>query len=112
MSYLTCHFKYSIFFLAKTCQDITSRDPENWSLHEWLYNGIMYKNVEELRAAMKEPGFERIPLNLDGDWTNLEDYSPGTIGREHPGPVMVLASPPRYGVDIQQKFVSWSRSRD
>jgi len=74
-----------------------------------MYNGVMYKSAEELRTAIHQPDFERTPLNLDGDWTNMEDYTPGTSGREHPGPVMVLASPPRYGVDMEQRFVSWSR---
>lgn len=75
-----------------------------------MYDGVIYNSTDNLRAAIQQPGFKRNPLNLDGDWTNMEDYSPGTAGREHPGPVMVLASPPRYGVDIRQKFVSWSKS--
>ncbi|MCJ1433333.1 hypothetical protein MMC27_002693 [Xylographa pallens] len=59
------------------------------------------------RAAWHSPGFEKVLPNIDGEWTDIEDYSRGPPGRETPPPVMVQPAGPRYDIDRNQKFVSW-----
>ena len=67
----------------------------------------MYESADDLRAAMKLPDFQRTALNLDGNWTALEDFSEGIRDRKDPPPVMVQPSGARFKIDKKQKFVSW-----
>lgn len=56
---------------------------------------------------MKSPDFKKNNLNLDGNWTALEDFSEGLPDRKNPPPVTIHPSGARYKVDEKQKFVSW-----
>lgn len=80
---------------------------DNWVVVQLYYNGIMYANEHELRAAIKKPGFEKTPPNLDGPWTDTEDFEAAPQGRELPPPVLVQPYGPRYRLDREQKYVSW-----
>lgn len=93
---------------ASICTDAPTKDSHNWGIVQWLYNGILYNSTEMFRAAWKSPGFERVPPNLDGHWTDVEDYDHRPPGRDKPPPVMIQPSGSRYDIDRKQRFVSWS----
>ena len=59
------------------------------------------------RAALKSPDFERLYPNLDGAWTDLEDYGRGLPNRQIAAPVMVQPMGARYDIDRKERFVSW-----
>lgn len=80
---------------------------DDWSVFEWYYNGIFYATAEELRKAMKEPGFEKATKNLDGTWTEIEDFDATPPGRELPPPVMIQPTGARYKLDKKEGYVSW-----
>jgi len=56
---------------------------------------------------MKSPRFQHAPLNLNGAWTDTEDFGEGPPGRELPPPTMVQPAGPRYKIDTGEKFISW-----
>ncbi|KAH8804603.1 copper amine oxidase [Xylogone sp. PMI_703] len=87
--------------------DLRTRDPENWTLHEWYYRGRIYDSADELRAAMKSPEFQIDLVNLDGEWTDTEDFSEGPSGREIPPPAMIQPQGNRYKIDKEESYVSW-----
>ena len=84
-----------------------SRDVEDWKMTQWYYNGIIYDTASDLRAALKDPLFQKSPLNLDGDWTDVEGFEDGPPGREKPPPITVQPGGGRYSIDEQERFVSW-----
>ncbi|EXJ94952.1 hypothetical protein A1O1_00070 [Capronia coronata CBS 617.96] len=49
-------------------------DPTTWMTKQWFYNGVLYDNDTALRDAMAEPGFVRLERNLDGEWTDTEEF--------------------------------------
>lgn len=73
-----------------------------------MYNRVIYQSADDLLLAMEEPGFEKLPLNADGKWTRIEDFTRGPPGRELPPPAMVQPSGLRYSVDRKANYVSWS----
>lgn len=86
-----------------------SNDTNQWKVGEWWYNGQMYENVDHLRSAIKDPesGFLKTPPNLDGPWTDSEDFDAHPDGRELPPPVSIQPFGPRYKLDRAERFVSW-----
>ncbi|KAJ0115578.1 hypothetical protein J7T55_010401 [Diaporthe amygdali] len=86
-----------------------SKDISQWKVGEWFYNGQMFANVDELRNAISRPdsGFLRTQPNLDGHWTDTEDFDAHPDGRELPPPVSIQPLGPRYKLDKTEKFVSW-----
>jgi primary-amine oxidase len=89
--------------------DIVGRNPSNWTLNEWYYNGILYDSTDAFRDAWKRGEVEKTPPNLDGHWTASEPESIGIEGRELTAPVMVQPHGPRVQVDVKEKFVKWSK---
>lgn len=86
-----------------------SKDVSRWEVGEWWYNGQMFDSVEDLRRAIKDPdgGFLRTQPNLDGPWTDTEDFDAHPGGRELPPPVSIQPLGPRYKLDKRERFVSW-----
>ncbi|ROV98725.1 hypothetical protein VMCG_06798 [Cytospora schulzeri] len=87
---------------------------KEWTVGEWFYNGVLYADVADLRAAMSQAGFLRTPPNVDGSWTDTEDFDahhhhPDDDGGGWalPPPVAVQPLGPRYRLDRDQRFVSW-----
>ncbi|KAK8005045.1 hypothetical protein PG990_011082 [Apiospora arundinis] len=79
----------------------------SWKVGEWFYNGVLYESLEEFRAAIQEPGFLKTPPNLDGAWTDTEDFDASPDGRELPPPISIQPLGPRYKLDKKEKYVSW-----
>lgn len=82
---------------------------EEWTVNIWFYNGQLFENVHHLRSAMKDPksGFLKTTPNVDGSWTDTEDFDSQPEGRELPPPVSIQPFGPRYKLDKTERFVSW-----
>ncbi|KUI54194.1 Membrane primary amine oxidase [Cytospora mali] len=78
-----------------------------WTIGEWFYNGILYADVQALRHAIQQADFLRTPPNIDGGWTDTEDFDAHPDGSHLPPPVSVQPLGPRYRLDRAEKFVSW-----
>lgn len=87
--------------------DVTGRDPSNWKVLQWYYNNVLYESANYLRGAMKSPHFRKNNLNLEGNWTALEDFRGGLPDRKDSPPVIVQPNGARFKIDEKQKFVSW-----
>lgn len=87
--------------------DATSTDISEWRAGNVFYNGKIYEDEHALRTAMAEPDFISTPPNLDGLWTETEDYDSKPEGRELPPPVSIQPYGPRYNLDKEKQFVSW-----
>ncbi|KAK4544002.1 hypothetical protein LTR36_004776 [Oleoguttula mirabilis] len=87
--------------------DATSSDVNEWIVSQFYYNGVLYEDAEHFRAAVDGPDFERTPPNLDGPWTDTEDFESHPPGRELPPPVSVQPYGPRYRLDRKERFISW-----
>ena len=87
--------------------DARSMNISDWYTGQFYYNGVIYDNEAAFREAMNSPDFVRTPANLDGSWTNTEDFDSAPAGRELPPPVSVQPYGPRYRLDRKQQFVSW-----
>lgn len=87
--------------------DATSPNVENWTVGQYYYNGVLYEDAVDFRSAMQQPNFARTPPNVDGSWTDTEDFESEPAGRELPPPVSVQPYGPRYKLDREQQFISW-----
>jgi len=87
--------------------DATSSDIDQWSVGEVYYNGVLYSNADDLRTALRDPGFKRTPANIDGPWTDTEDFDSHPDGRELPPPLSIQPYGPRYRLDRKERYVSW-----
>ncbi|TKA62158.1 hypothetical protein B0A55_11481, partial [Friedmanniomyces simplex] len=86
--------------------DATSAYIADWTVGQWYYNGVMYADEREFRAALDDPDFVRTPPNIDGSWTDTEDFG-DYPDRDLPPPVSVQPYGPRYKLDRKENFVSW-----
>ncbi|WPH03192.1 Hypothetical protein R9X50_00606800 [Acrodontium crateriforme] len=87
--------------------DASSENRAEWKPKKFYYNGVLYNSEDEIRAAMSDPDFVRVPTNIDGPWTDTEDFDSQPDGREMPPPVSIQPYGPRYGLDRTQRFISW-----
>ena len=62
----------------------------DWQIVQWYYNNVMYRTADELRAAMRDPGFVKATPNLDGQWTDIEDYELKPPGRDMAPPLSLI----------------------
>ena len=87
--------------------DASSIDSDSWAAGEFYYNGVMYESEKAFRTALADPDFVRTPANLDGPWTDTEDFESAPDGRDLPPPVTIQPYGPRYKLDRKEKYVSW-----
>ncbi|KAK3701618.1 hypothetical protein LTR37_015369 [Vermiconidia calcicola] len=87
--------------------DASDANIDGWTVGQFYYNGVIYDTEEDFRAALSEPDFVRTPPNVDGPWSDTEDFESGPPGRELPPPVSVQPYGPRYRLDREQQYVSW-----
>lgn len=80
---------------------------DDFNIIEWYYNGVLYNDLDEFRAAMRSDDFAMTPPNLGGAWTETEDFDAAPPGRHLPPPVMLQPYGPRYKLDREENFVSW-----
>lgn len=84
-----------------------STDINDWTAGQIYYNGVLYDNEHEFRTALQNGKVLRTPRNMDGSWTDTEDFDSEPAGRELPPPVSVQPYGPRYRLDREQQFISW-----
>lgn len=86
--------------------DLTGRDPADWSLSHVFYNSKLYKDIDEFRKAWESPDFEKLPINANGNWTQLK---PGLRNDENrrDAPFLVQSGKSRVAVNRNESFVSW-----
>lgn len=86
-----------------------SKEVDQWKVGQWWYNGQIFDDVDHLRRAMNDPtsDFLRTEPNIDGPWTDTEDFDAHPNGRELPPPVSIQPLGPRYKLDKTERFVSW-----
>lgn len=87
--------------------NMESSDSDEWTTSEWFYNGMLYPNVDALREAWKSPDFVRLSQNLDGPWTDTENFDSNPPGRSQPPPLSIQPYGPRYKLDRRQQYISW-----
>ena len=87
--------------------DATSTDVNSWTAGQLYYNGVIYEDEDELRAALQSGKLVRTPRNMDGSWTDTEDFDSQPPGRELPPPISIQPHGPRYRFDRKQQFISW-----
>lgn len=82
---------------------------DQWTVDQWFYNGQLFENVDHFRSAMKDPnsGFLKTKPNVDGPWTDTEDFDSHPEGRELPPPISIQPLGSRYKLDKTERFVSW-----
>ncbi|KAK4555849.1 hypothetical protein LTR86_007069 [Recurvomyces mirabilis] len=86
--------------------DATSLNTSEWTVGQFYYNGVLYDTAAEFRSALDDPDFQRTPPNLDGSWTNTEDFG-DYPDRDLPPPVSVQPYGPRYKLDKKENYISW-----
>ena len=87
--------------------DATSTNVSDWTIGQLYYNGVLYDTEDDFRAALDDPDFVRTPRNLDGSWSDTEDFDSNPPGRELPPPVSVQPYGPRYRLDRKAQYISW-----
>lgn len=87
--------------------DVTGRDPSQWSLEGWLYNGIFYETTEAFRTAYWSEGFVKNGPNVEGDWARTDQQ--GTVMPMDAlfPPTSVAPAGSRFAVDAAEKYVEW-----
>lgn len=87
--------------------DVTGRDPSQWSLEGWLYNGIFYETTKAFRTAYWSEGFVKNGPNVEGDWARTDQQ--GTVMPMDAlfPPTSVAPAGNRFAVDAAEKYVEW-----
>ena len=84
-----------------------TRDKMEWTITQWYYNGITYPSEFALRAAWERDDFVKLKSNVDGDWTQMEDYTSNPKGRQKPPPVAIQPYGPRYSLSKKDQYVEY-----
>lgn len=87
--------------------DVTGRDPSQWKLEGWLYNGVYYETTEDFRNAYWSDGFEKLGANVEGAWAQTDQQGPVMPMDTLFPPTMVAPAGSRFGVDSKEKYVEW-----
>ena len=87
--------------------NMSSSNSDTWITSEWLYNGILYPDIHAFREAWSSPNFTKTSRNLDGAWTDTEDFDSRHYGRSKPPPISIQPYGPRYQIDRTQDYISW-----
>ncbi|KAL9111597.1 MAG: hypothetical protein Q9187_007909 [Circinaria calcarea] len=87
--------------------DVTGRDPSQWSVKGWYYNGLFWTSIEDFRNAFNSPDFLKPGPNVDGAWTSTDQQGPLLPHDELYPPVTVQPDGRRFGVDVEEKYVEW-----
>ncbi|KAJ1329863.1 diamine oxidase [Microdochium nivale] len=87
--------------------NITGRDPSKWGTTGWLYNNIFYPTLDDLRTAIKDPNFEKLPGTSDQEWAHSNSHGEPLKFDELPPPTIINQGPPRFSVDVKEEYVEW-----
>jgi primary-amine oxidase len=92
-----------LYFLV----DQTGRDPLQWKLLGWFYNNVWYESTEAFRGAFFSPGFEKLPINVDGPWATTDQSGPVLPMDTLSPPIAIAPAGARYSVDVNEKYIEW-----
>ncbi|OCL04443.1 amine oxidase catalytic domain-containing protein [Glonium stellatum] len=87
--------------------NVTGRNPSGWSVIGWYYNGNFYETADDLRKAMKVPGFSILGPNVDGPWGSTDQAGEILPNDQLYPPISIQPNGPRFSVDIEEKYVEW-----
>lgn len=87
--------------------DVTGRDPSKWRVEGWLYNGIFYTSTAAFRSAYWTPGFEKLGVNVEGDWARTDHQGPTMPLDDRRPPVLAAPSGSRFSLDAHERYVEW-----
>ena len=75
----------------------------------WLYNNILYPTTQEFRAAVFSPGFEVLPVNIEGGSPFYDTSQKGPVLPldDQAPPMPIGGKVPRFSVDYKQNYVEW-----
>jgi primary-amine oxidase len=71
-----------------------------------VYNGKVYDSISAFRAAWSAPGFEKIPIPKDGNWTSMDRAGAPFPNDAEPGP-RAIATSQRFSIDLINQYVEW-----
>ncbi|KAI8241344.1 hypothetical protein K4K57_000053 [Colletotrichum sp. SAR 10_99] len=92
-----------LFFMS----DVTGRDPSQWTVEGWYYNGIFYETTEEFRNAYWSGKVEKLGGNWAGDWSATDQQGEILPLDTNAPPTSVAPQGARYSVDPDRKYVEW-----
>lgn len=88
--------------------DVTGRDPAKWSVLAWYFNGVVYRDLDEFRQAMKSSDFVKPGAPIDDSWACTDQNGEKLPHDELNPPVPVSPDGARFTLDAAQKYVEWS----
>lgn len=86
--------------------DITGRDPAGWKLLGLYYGGGYYETVEDLRAAIAEPGFVRTE-KAEVTQSMLTNRTGKALPYDAEAPPIQTQRQKRWTLDKKEKYVKW-----
>lgn len=87
--------------------DVTGRDPSQWSLEGWLYNGVFYETTDDFRTAYWNGSIVKNAPNVDGTWAHSDQQGEILPMDAMYPPTMIAPSGTRFAVDASAKYVEW-----
>ena len=89
--------------------DITGRDPSKWSVVGWFYGGQFWPTTKAFIAAATAPGFKNYGAPVDGSWGSTDPQGDVLPHDDLYPPASFQSQGTRYAVDIDEKYVEWSK---
>jgi primary-amine oxidase len=90
--------------------DITGRDPSRWSVIGWYYGGQFWPTTKAFKAAASSPTFKSLGAPVDGLLGNTDPQGPLLPHDDLYPPTALQPQGTRYALDMEQKYVEWSKS--
>jgi len=85
----------------------TGPNTDEWSTADWYYNGVLYPNLSSFRHAWETHAISKTVPNLDGPWTDTEDFISMPVGRNQAPPLSIQPYGPRFDLDHENNYISW-----
>ena len=92
--------------------DLYGQDPDSWKFKGWLYNNILYPTTKDFREAYYTPGFDKLPVNIDGRLPFYDTNQKGPIlpmDDEAP-PMPIGGKTSRFSVDFEGQSYHYTSS--
>lgn len=86
--------------------DVTGNESKNATLLSIVYNNIVYESLQSFRLAWSSPGFKKLPMAEDGEWTKPDREGEPFPFDSEPGPVQINTNQ-RYAIDTQNQYIEW-----
>lgn len=87
--------------------DLTGRNWTDWKATGWYSGGMFYNSTEDFRKAVFSPDFEKLPPNLEGNWTSTDRQGEPLPLDNLPPPVSASQGSQRFRLDGKENYISW-----